>query len=451
MTWESVFFGHATTKSQALDTTLDPLSAFERVYANTDNCFLLESFEQDGTLGRYSFLGFDPKHEIRVKNGVTHFDAEERDDDPFLFLKSFCISSKAQGFRGGAVGYVSHDAIQYIEDFKPKPGGFPDMEFGVFLDGVIFDHQSHTKRYVYHDENRVDELNALLREEPGEPECRVNVSEPFFQKEAFCQAVGKAKERIAAGDAFQVVLSRKFPAKFEGSKMPFYKALRKTNPSPYQYVLKTGDREIVGSSPEQLVRVENGEATTFPIAGTRPRGKTPERDKKLEAELLADQKEQAEHAMLVDLARNDIGRISKAGTVSVKKYAEVKKFSHVQHLVSEVSGKLNGSAVDALTSVFPAGTLSGAPKLSALKIIDELEPQPRGPYGGAVGFLSLDGACDFAISIRTLFCDKNQAFVQAGAGIVQDSVAEKEFQETKHKAQALLDCLKQQNTNSEST
>lgn len=389
-------------------------------------------------------MGFNPKHHIRVKNGVTHFDDEERDEDPFLFLKSFCISSKAQGFRGGAVGYVSHDAIQYIEDFKPKTGSFPDLEFGVYLDGVIFDHQNHSTRYVYHDENRVDELEALLREEPGEQKTSVKVSEPFFGEEEFCEAVGKAKERIAAGDAFQIVLSRKYPVKFEGSKMPFYKALRKTNPSPYQYVLKMGDREIVGSSPEQLVRVENGEATTFPIAGTRPRGKTPELDEALEKELVSDPKEQAEHAMLVDLARNDIGRISKAGTVTVKRYAEVKKFSHVQHLVSEVSGKLNGSAVDALKSVFPAGTLSGAPKLSALKIIDQLEPQPRGPYGGAVGFLSLDGACDFAISIRTLFCDGNQGFVQAGAGIVQDSVAEKEFLETQHKAQALLDCLKQQ-------
>ncbi|HLD75484.1 MAG TPA: anthranilate synthase component I family protein, partial [Candidatus Norongarragalinales archaeon] len=250
-----------------------------------------------------------------------------------------------------------------------------------------------------------------------------------------------AKERIAAGDAFQVVLSRKFPVRIKGSTMPFYRNLRSRNPSPYQYFIKLGKREIVGSSPEMLVRVEDKKATTFPIAGTRPRGKTQKEDAELEKSLMADPKERAEHSMLVDLARNDIGKVSRPGSVKVESFMKIKKFSHVQHLVSEVSGELYGSSLDALKSVFPAGTVSGAPKLSALKIIDELEPQARGPYGGAVGYLSLDGSCDFAISIRTLFRDGENAFIQAGAGIVQDSIPESEFNETQHKADALLECL----------
>ncbi|MBI5226512.1 anthranilate synthase component I family protein [Candidatus Micrarchaeota archaeon] len=430
----------------------DPLGAFESLYDQCQNCFLLESFEQDGTLGRFSYVGFNPKTTVQVKDGVIRVGTEELEQDPFAFLKSYCTSSSRQGFRGGLVGYLAHDAIQYVEDFKPKRGTFADMEFGLYLDGLVFDHLNHTARYVTYGENRLDELQKLLSQGKVDPTIDQNATEqptaklfdPFVNQNAYCQSVLQAQESIRAGDAFQVVLSRKFPVRIRGSKMPFYKRLRATNPSPYQYVLKMGQREIIGSSPEMLIRVENKKATTFPIAGTRPRGRNPDEDARLAAELKADPKENAEHAMLVDLARNDIGRASKPGTVKVERYAEIKKFSHVQHLVSEVSGTLNGTAADGLKSVFPAGTLSGAPKLSALKIIDRLEPQARGPYGGAVGFLSLDGSGDFAISIRTLFCDGEAGFVQAGAGIVQDSVPENEFQETQIKAQALLDCLKPQ-------
>jgi anthranilate synthase component I len=422
---------------------LNPLDAFERIYQQTSHCFFLESFEQDGTLGRYSFMGFEPEHHIRVENNVIHFDNQEIEDEPFSFLKTFCINQQSKGFRGGLVGYLSHDAYQYTENVNIKKGSFPDMEFGLYLDGLVFDHRHQTTRYLNAKEDRSKRLLELVQQElkPEKPE--ITLHEPFFQKEAFCEAVKKTKEHIVAGDAFQVVLSRKFPLTFKGGKMGFYKKLRQTNPSPYQYVLKMGEREIIGSSPEMLVRVENKQVTTFPIAGTRPRGKTFSEDKELEKSLIVDQKEKAEHAMLVDLARNDIGRVSQTGSVQVKDYAHVKKFSHVQHLVTEVNGKLNGTAVDALASMFPAGTLTGAPKVSAVNIIEKMEPQARGPYGGAVGFLSLDGSCDFAILIRTLFCNKDQAFVQAGAGIVQDSVPEKEFEEIEHKAQALLDCLKQ--------
>ncbi|MBI2444794.1 anthranilate synthase component I family protein [Candidatus Micrarchaeota archaeon] len=433
--------------SQPLD-LLDPLKAFERLYTECEHCFLLESFEQDGTLGRYSYLGFNPETRVLIKDGIIRVGTEEREEDPFSFLKSYTKTSDRKGFRGGLVGYLAHDAIQYVEDFKPKRGTFADMEFGLYLDGVVFDHLQHSARYVTAGKDRMDELKSLLVQteapDDGNDEMDAKLFEPFVKQDAFSDSVLKAQERIAAGDAFQVVLSRKFPVRIKGSKMPFYRQLRQTNPSPYQYFLKMGKREIIGSSPEMLVRVENQTATTFPIAGTRPRGRNPAQDAQLEAELRADAKENAEHAMLVDLARNDIGRVCKPGTVKVSAYGQVKKFSHVQHLVSEVSGQLFGTSTDALKSVFPAGTLSGAPKLSALKIIDQLEPQPRGPYGGAVGFLSLDGSCDFAISIRTLFCDGDTAFVQAGAGIVKDSDPKAEFKETEYKAQALLDCLKPQ-------
>ncbi len=441
---DSGFLGHRSGfASEPLDLK-DPLETFERIYAQSEHCFLLESFEQDGTLGRYSYLGFAPETLIHIKDGVIRIGTEEREEDPFSFLKSYTKSSDRQGFRGGLVGYLAHDAIQYVEDFKPKRGTFADMEFGLYLDGIVFDHLHHMARYVTAGKNRLDELNAMLRQAPTDNGEKVEskVFEPFVNQEAYVESVKTAQESIAAGDAFQVVLSRKFPVRIKGSKMPFYRRLRQSNPSPYQYILKMGKREIVGSSPEMLVRVENKTATTFPIAGTRPRGANPVDDARLEAELKNDAKENAEHAMLVDLARNDIGRVCKPGSVNVSHYAQVKKFSHVQHLVSEVSGQLFGSSTDALKSVFPAGTLSGAPKLSALKIIDRLEPQPRGPYGGAVGFLSLDGACDFAISIRTLFCDGDTGYVQAGAGIVKDSDPVAEFKETEYKAQALLQCLK---------
>lgn len=442
---ESGFLGTKSGfSSQQLDLK-DPLDAFERLYVQCEHCFLLESFEQDGTLGRYSYLGFEPETLVHVRDGIIRIGTEEREEDPFSFLKSYAKTSDRHGFRGGLVGYLSHDAIKYVEDFRPKKGTYADMEFGVYQDGVVFDHLQHAAYYVASGKSRLDELQKMLKEtkdtEIGFGEPKSKVYDPFVRQDVFSEAVLRAQERIKSGDAFQVVLSRKFPVRVAGSKMPFYRRLRQTNPSPYQYFLKMGKREIIGSSPEMLVRVENQQVTTFPIAGTRPRGVTQTEDARLEAELKADEKEKAEHAMLVDLARNDIGRVCKPGTVKVSTYGQVKKFSHVQHLVSEVSGQLFGASTDALKSVFPAGTVSGAPKLSALKIIDELEPQARGPYGGAVGFLSLDGSCDFAISIRTLFCDGDTGFVQAGAGIVKDSNPQSEFKETEYKAQALLQCL----------
>jgi len=263
------------------------------------------------------------------------------------------------------------------------------------------------------------------------------------KKEDFQKAVEKAKEYVASGDIFQVVLSKRYQFEINGDLIPFYQSLRTINPSPYMYYYKSGGRQIVGSSPEMLVRVENRQVSTFPIAGTRPISSDPKENSKLSSELLADPKECAEHLMLVDLARNDVGRISKYGSVHVSEFMKVHQYSHVQHIVSQVVGELRDElgSYDALRAVFPAGTVSGAPKVRAMEIIDELEGAKRGPYAGAVGYFSYNGNADFAITIRTLFADKNQAYVQAGAGIVADSVPETEWFETDHKAKALMKAL----------
>ncbi len=299
--------------------------------------------------------------------------------------------------------------------------------------------------YYYRSENRLPEVESLLKQPINSEELSYTQPKVNTKKENYEKAVEKAKEYVTAGDIFQVVLSKRYQFQIKGDLIPFYQSLRTINPSPYMYFYKSGDRQIVGSSPEMLVRVENRTVETFPIAGTRPVAEDPDENNKLACELLADPKERAEHVMLVDLARNDIGRISKYGSVHVPEFMKVHRYSHVQHIVSQVVGELkeNLQSYDALRAVFPAGTVSGAPKVRAMEIIDELEPARRGPYAGAVGYFSYNGNADFAITIRTLFADKNQAYIQAGAGIVADSVPEREWFETDHKAKALMQALEQ--------
>ncbi len=361
-------------------------------------------------------------------------------------LKNQAGSNSELRFIGGAVGYISYDAIRYWEKLPQTANSdlsFPDLEMGIFDDGFIFNHQQKQAFYYYREENRLPEVENILKQ-PVEPEELV-CSKPKVntKKEAFEKAVEKSKEYVTNGDIFQVVLSKRYQLEIKGSLIPFYKSLRTINPSPYMYFYKSGEHQIVGSSPEMLVRVENKIVETFPIAGTKPISENPVENRRLANELLCDPKECAEHVMLVDLARNDIGKISKYGSVHVPEFMKVQQYSHVQHIVSQVTGELkeNLQSYDALRAVFPAGTVSGAPKVRAMEIIDELEPARRGPYAGAVGYFSYNGNADFAITIRTLFADKNQAYIQAGAGIVADSVPEHEWFETDHKAQALMQAL----------
>jgi anthranilate synthase component I len=385
-----------------------------------------------------------------VTNQKTGEKTQQKTVDPLGLiqeaLKPKTVNNREFRLVGGAVGYISYDAVRYWEKL-PHPKGdldFPDVEMGIYDDGFIFDHTQQLALYYYQEENRLPEVEKLLQK-PVEKEG-LEVSEPKvnISQEHFERAVETAKEYVTAGDIFQVVLSKRYQFQTKGSLIPFYQSLRHINPSPYMYYYKAGERQIVGSSPEMLVRVDNRMVETFPIAGTSKISADETENLRLAHELLSDPKERAEHVMLVDLARNDVGKISKFGSVHVPEFMKVHQYSHVQHIVSQVVGELRDGleSFDALRSVFPAGTVSGAPKVRAMEIIDELEPSQRGPYAGAVGYFSYNGNADFAITIRTLFADKNQAYVQAGAGIVADSVPESEWVETENKAKALMKALK---------
>jgi anthranilate synthase component 1 len=314
---------------------------------------------------------------------------------------------------------------------------------GLFDDGIVYDHEEGSSFYYHRDEDRLDEIKRLLRESYefaplSNSEPTTNVTKDYFE-----DIVIKTKEYITSGDIFQAVLSKRYDFNVKGDLINFYDALREINPSPYMYFLKMGTRSVIGSSPEMLVRVEGRKIETFPIAGTRPLGETPSETKRLTQDLLSDPKERAEHVMLVDLARNDVGRVTKFGSVHVPEFMEVHYYSHVQHIVSRVLGELeeNKDCYDALRAVFPAGTVSGAPKVRAMEIIEELEKTRRGPYAGAVGYFSYNGNADSAITIRTLVANRDKASIQVGGGIVADSIPENEWFETEHKARALIRAL----------
>lgn len=388
---------------------------------------------------------------MTTTNTKTGEATTQQTSDPFKviqeLLKPYTNTMVDFGFVGGALGYITYDAIRYIEKIpnrKPDVLGFPDLEMGIFEDGVVFDHTQNQAYYYYRAENRLQEIEALLKESAQE-EAPFSYTQPVanFKQADFEAAVEKAKEYIYAGDIFQVVPSKRLEFNYSGSLLSFYKSLRQINPSPYMYYYKAGDRQIVGASPEMLIRVDKRKVMTFPIAGTVPFTSDPAENQRLKEELLKDEKERAEHVMLVDLARNDVGRISKPGSVTVPEFMQVHQFSHVQHIVSQVVGDLKDEyeSYDALKAIFPAGTVSGAPKVRAMEIIEELEPSHRGPYAGAVGYFSCNGNADFAITIRTLFAQGSKAYIQTGAGIVADSNPEKEYHETNHKAQALLKAL----------
>jgi anthranilate synthase component 1 len=456
-----MMFGQLRIESKPTFTKLNwrklPLEIFASLYEHYDYAYILESVEGPEKIAEFSFIGFEPRVFISVKDGTAEVYDRIRDErisfpikDPLLPVKEIVNGDYKIRcdfrFVGGAVGYISYDAIRYweklpehaVDDLK-----IPDLEMAIYDDGIILDHKTGKIFYYYFGESRLREMEAALKNyEPGSlsySNLRTNV-----RKEMFEEIVAKSKEYIVSGDIFQVVLSKRYDLNFHGSLIPFYALLRRVNPSPYMYFLKMGERQIVGSSPEMLVRVENRVLETFPIAGTRPRVKgDPVKDEILARELLCDPKEQAEHVMLVDLARNDLGKVSKFGSVHVPEFMKVYKYSHVQHIVSRVISKLRRgyTCYDALKAVFPAGTVSGAPKVRAMEIIEELEPVRRGPYAGAVGYFSYNGNADFAITIRTLVAKGDSAYIQVGAGIVADSVPEKEWFETEYKASALLKTL----------
>ena len=434
-----------------------PIEIFTKLYKRCNYAYLLESIEGPEKLSQYSFIGFDPRLIIRVKGHEAVIEdtgsgekSVEKVSDPLEVVKK-TLGGRVSPFHrfrlvGGAVGYITYDAIRHWETLPSKAVddlGFPDLEMGVYDDGIVFDHEKGEGYYCYTTEYRLGEICSLLKESDDYAPITYEPRTSNISKEDYEAAIVKAKEYIAAGDIFQVVPSKRFEFRFKGDLIAFYRSLREINPSPYMYYLKMGDRQIIGSSPEMLVRVDGDTVDTFPIAGTCPRVDDLEENARLAKALLADPKERAEHVMLVDLGRNDIGKVARYGSVHLPEYMNVHEYSHVQHIVTQVRGTLKEDldCYDALRAVFPAGTVSGAPKVRAMEIIEELEPTRRGPYAGAVGYFSYNGNADFAITIRTLVADGHRATIQAGGGIVADSDPEKEWFETEHKAAALLRAL----------
>ena len=452
---------------------LTPVSAFLKIAEHSDYAFLLESVEGGEQVGRYSFLGKDPFLILRSRGGKTIIDragVTSESDKPFIptlrELMAGFHSPFVPGlprFTGGAVGYLGYDAAAWFEPvtLQGEPDGEDEAGFMLFDTVLAFDHVRH--RILIIANARItadDDLESLyqfarakiefVERELDRPLSKATRAEGAaltitsnVTRETFEGMVRTAKEYIAAGDIYQVVLSQRFEAEYGGDAFTAYRALRHVNPSPYMYFIRMGERSIVGSSPEMLVRVEGRKIQTHPIAGTRPRGKTEEEDQRMADELKRSEKERAEHVMLVDLGRNDIGRVAAYGSVKVPTYMTLERYSHVMHLVSIVEGRLSEECdrLDALVSCFPAGTVSGAPKVRAMEIVAELENRRRGVYAGAVGYLDFAGNLDFCITIRTMLIEHGHAYVQAGAGIVADSNPTAEYEETRDKARAVIQAL----------
>lgn len=432
-----------------LASRIPPSDAFARLFSRHEDGFLLESAEGPERLARYSILGLDPVGKVRLERGrlVTEGDlpAPAAEEAPLAYLRRLLaahpITDHGYRYLGGLVGQFGYEFIEGLEKLPPRERtAWPDLEFGLYLDGLVFDRLTRKVTYFTHGKDRSAEFEESLARPAPETRPRFGPARENVDDARFEKMVEAAKAGIHEGETFQVVLSRRFDLDVEGDLLSYYEALKAANPSPYMYYMQHGERRLVGASPEMLVRVDGGRVETFPIAGTRPMGETPAATEQFARDLLADPKEAAEHAMLVDLARNDVGRVAEYGTVRVAESRKVERFSHVQHLVSKVEARLRPGrdALDAFASVFPAGTVSGAPKVRAMEVIRELEPDARGPYAGAVGYFSFNGNADAAITIRTLSALGRKASVQAGAGIVHDSIPRSEAAETRHKARGLL-------------
>ena len=447
----TVFGQPSTPKIISLSLDGNQFEIYNKISRNYTHSFLFESLTGPEELSETSIMGFDP--EFIVKGYYDKVTIQKRDgsieaittSDPLNTIKEMVLKTSDQTYRylGGAVGNINYDAIRLWEKIpKNHLTEEPIMEFGIYTDGILFDNKQKKSLYFYYEDNRIDKIKSS---EANFDEFTISEITSNIDEEKFADIIDKAKKYIYDGDIFQVVLSRKFSFEADGDYLKVYQKLRSLNPSPYLYHMKLDQKTIIGSSPEMLIRVTDDQIETFPIAGTRKITESEEKNEEMKHELINDEKELAEHTMLVDLGRNDIGRGCDYGTVHVKELMEVKKFSHVQHMVTHVVGKLDTKfdMYDAFKAVFPAGTVSGAPKVRAMEIIDELEPESRGPYAGAIGYFSFNGCCDFAIAIRSIFVNGKSGFVQAGAGIDFDSIAKNELNETEHKANAMITALKE--------
>ena len=458
-----------------------PIEVLRILKGISNHCYMLESIEDSQKWGRYSFLGFDPLLEFTCQNGFVQIkgdaDFKEFNDDlieiktenPSEIIKELVLKNKSPKlenlppFTGGFVGYFAYDYIKYSEPSlnldAENQDKFKDIDLMLFDKVIAFD--NFKQKIIIMVNMKTDDLERNYKKACDDLKSIANLIKngkkteieplrlksdfvPAFSREKYCDMVDKAKDYIKEGDIFQVVLSNRIEAEISGSLFDTYRVLRTTNPSPYMFYFSSNDIEIAGASPETLVKLNDRKLYTFPLAGTRPRGKTEKEDLGLEQELLSDEKELAEHNMLVDLGRNDIGRISEIGSVKVEKYLSIERFSHVMHIGSTVTGTLRSDldSLVAIDSILPAGTLSGAPKIRACEIINELENNKRGIYGGAIGYVDLSGNVDTCISIRIAFARNNKVFIRSGAGIVADSVPDKEYDECLNKAAAVINALK---------
>ena len=446
-----------------------PIETVRILKSRSTHCYMLESAQANDKWGRYSFLGYDPLMDITCIDGeLSAGDEKIKTNDPSDYLRKTLSKYKSPRFdylppfTGGLVGYFSYDYLAYSEPTVKRDvedsEAFKDVDLMLFDKVIAFDNVR--QKIILIANMKLDDIEAsyekaisdlkelasLLKNSKPEKEPGgklLGEVTPLFDKESFCEMVEKAKHCIREGDIFQIVLSNRLSAPFEGSLLNTYRVLRTINPSPYMFYFAGTDVEVAGASPETLVKLEDGVLHTFPLAGTRPRGKTDEEDEALEKDLLADEKELAEHNMLVDLGRNDLGKISKFGTVEVEKLHSIERFSHVMHIGSTVRGIIreDKDALDAIEAVLPAGTLSGAPKIRACQLIGDFENNKRGIYGGAIGYIDFTGNMDTCIAIRIAYKKNGKVFVRSGAGIVADSVPEKEFEESMNKARSSLKAL----------
>ena len=447
-----------------------PIEAMRILKNVSTHCYMLESAQQDEKWGRYTFMGFEPKMEITCINGeMCAGGIKINTENPSDFLRQILAGYKSPkfeylpSFTGGLVGYFSYDYLAYSEpavkiDVEDNEA-FKDVDLMLFDKVIAFDNFKQKiilMVNIYLEDAEIKYNMAVIKlmqladllkngkKQKEENSRLLGEVLPLFDKDKYCEMVEKAKHYIKEGDIFQIVLSNRLSAPFEGSLLNTYRMLRTINPSPYMFYFSGTDVEVAGASPETLVKLENGILHTFPLAGTRPRGKTDKEDKKLEAELLKDEKELSEHNMLVDLGRNDLGKISKFGSVQVEKLHSIEKYSHVMHIGSTVRGEIREEydAINAIEAVLPAGTLSGAPKIRACQLIAELEDNKRGIYGGAIGYIDFSGNMDTCIAIRIAYKKNGRVFVRSGAGIVADSDPEKEYKECINKAKAVVHALK---------
>ena len=460
----------APVSMEILSDFITPIEAMRILKAASTHAYLLESAKANENWGRYTFLGFEPELSISCIDGKMNVDGKEFEcSDPTNYLRELLKKYKSPRvaslppFTGGLVGYFSFDFINYKEPSTKMniddSEGFKDIDLMLFKDVIAFDNVKQKIILITNIEldkdirveyekalQRLNSIKELLYTGKKSFEGGKLLGEvtPLFSKDEFSDMIGKAKHHIHEGDIFQIVLSNRLQANFEGSLFDTYRVLRTVNPSPYMFYFSGTDVEVAGASPETLVKLEDGILHTFPLAGTRPRGKSEKEDKELEAELLADEKELAEHNMLVDLGRNDLGKISKFGSVVVEKFHSIERYSHVMHIGSTVCGEIRPEydALNALEAVLPAGTLSGAPKIRACQLIEELENNKRGIYGGAIGYIDFTGNMDTCIAIRLAYKKNGKVFIRSGAGIVADSDPDKEYMESINKAGAVVDALK---------